>query len=889
MAGMTQQFPEIYLDLGYIEANLKATGPVDLLSDYRKYSEQIMGESGQHEEALSDFEEFCRTVGAKVSANKDADIIQLALREVESSEVYMAAKRLADQRPETLYLDWKNRSNVQSQNIATILHPGGPRVVKFLPDTRLVTGSTEGLIYVWNVVSGEILQKLHGHKSDITSLSLELSQDDIFCSGSEDGTVKQWAIKPMEEMENNQGDSLASRRKSLKRPTPKSSTNMSLEQMFSEHKARDESCSTIIVGDHEDEGVLAVSWRPGHQEVAVAGRSGSIRIYDLKTGEEKYSLTKCHSEPVNDLSYNEDGDILASASDDCTVRLWTSNGQFFASLNIHTMRVTHIRWLGSKSKLATLSAEHIYVWNSPGKGIETTILKRNRASSWTCLAASEDHVAAGTAEDRMVIVWNVETGQVISALPGQTSPVMSLDFSFDGMYLASTSEETLMVWNIDETEVEDQPLSLGPSHMTRWRNRVAITAAPDDMNRMVVLHNGNVVHLSTVQPSPITSIQLALDCDSVVFGTANGCVKKYDTLGGSVTELGSHAGTVTSVQISDDGMIVVSGGVDKTVRIFHTKKPSMECKGHEESVRDVKIIENGSKVLSCSLVGKLNIWDIHSGELLLKITSGTTQHATCLDVVQRNEDTLAAVSGVVGGVKIVNLETGKCLVEVGPASCPVRVVKFSPDGKLIVTGHDTGQVQIWDSVTGASLSSALPLHSSWVTDVSISSDCSTLITAGDRLVWWSLPSPTVVPQPSIVRRRKLSLPIPRSRRSSGSKSNRDSGHEDSLILKSDINSGCSSPIGSPPTRCVDSMFRRTLSGHLSYPENMSMPTSPVGKRKITKTGSFAQKELLQTFDIKGSSVNRVWVNNEFTQFVTVDDAGICYILDEFIPSSQFIR
>ena len=56
MAGMTQQFPEIYLDLGYIEANLKATGPVDLLSYYRRYHEQIMGESGHHEDALSDFE-----------------------------------------------------------------------------------------------------------------------------------------------------------------------------------------------------------------------------------------------------------------------------------------------------------------------------------------------------------------------------------------------------------------------------------------------------------------------------------------------------------------------------------------------------------------------------------------------------------------------------------------------------------------------------------------------------------------------------------------------------------------------------------------------------------------------------------------------------------------
>ena len=693
MAGMTQLFPEIYLDLGYIEANLKATGPVDLLSDYRRYHDQIMGEGGQHEEALSDFEEFCRTVGAKVSANKDADIIQLALREIENSEVYMAAKRLADQRPETLYLNWKNRSNVQSQNVATILHPGGPRVVKFLPDTRLVTGTSEGLLSVWNVVSGEVLQKLYGHKSDITCLSLDISQDDVFCSGSEDGTVKEWNIKSMEDLENPQSDSLSSRRKSIKRSTPKYSMNMTLEQMFKNTRDRDESSNTIIFGDHEDEGVLTVSWRPGRQEVAVAGRSGNIRIYDLKSGEEKYSMP-CHAEPVNDLAYNMSGDILASCSDDCSVRLWTSDAQFFASLTVHSMRVTHVRWVGARSKLATLSAEHIFVWNNPGQGIETQVLKRNRASSWTCLAASEDHVAAGTAEDRMVIVWNVDTCQVISALPGQTSPVTSLDFSCDGMFLASTSEETLMVWNIDETEAEDQPLSLGPPHMTRWRNREAVTAAPDDMNRMVVLHSGNVVHLSEVQPSPITCIQLALDCEGVVFGTAKGCVKKYDTASGIVTELGSHEEAVTSVEISDDGTTVVSGGVDKTVRIFHTMGPSIVCRGHEDSVRDVRIIQHGTRVLSCSLAGILNIWDIVSGELVLTIRSGTTGHATCLDVVERSGETLAAVSGVVGGVKIVNLDTGRCCVEVGPASCPVRVVKFSPDGKLIVTGHDTGQVQV---------------------------------------------------------------------------------------------------------------------------------------------------------------------------------------------------
>ena len=36
-------FPKIYLDLGFIEAMLKATSSVDLLNDYKRYGEHIIG------------------------------------------------------------------------------------------------------------------------------------------------------------------------------------------------------------------------------------------------------------------------------------------------------------------------------------------------------------------------------------------------------------------------------------------------------------------------------------------------------------------------------------------------------------------------------------------------------------------------------------------------------------------------------------------------------------------------------------------------------------------------------------------------------------------------------------------------------------------------------
>ncbi len=40
-------FPEIYLNLGFVESMLKASGPVDLLNDYKKYEEHIMGLVGE--------------------------------------------------------------------------------------------------------------------------------------------------------------------------------------------------------------------------------------------------------------------------------------------------------------------------------------------------------------------------------------------------------------------------------------------------------------------------------------------------------------------------------------------------------------------------------------------------------------------------------------------------------------------------------------------------------------------------------------------------------------------------------------------------------------------------------------------------------------------------
>ena len=65
--------------------------------------------------------------------------------------------------------------------------------------------------------------------------------------------------------------------------------------------------------------------------------------------------------------------------------------------------------------------------------------------------------------------------------------------------------------------------------------------------------------------------------------------------------------------------------------------------------------------------------------------------------------------------------------------------------------------------------------------------------------------------------------------------------------------------------------------------------SPIKKEfeECTKVGHKDSKELLQVFDIRGSAVTRIHASEDFKKFVTIDNAGIIYILEEINNSCKF--
>ena len=189
-----------------------------------------------------------------------------------------------------------------------------------------------------------------------------------------------------------------------------------------------------------------VTFAPDGRGLAAVGFESEVFL--LGNGEgERFSL-KCACQDLRAVRYRDDSAVLAVAGRCGTLHLFDSDTNECAEHRLHAGRIRDIVFLPSRS-IAVCVAEDGFVSVFDTSGVQPPRRFRVTTGKLFAVTVLNSDLIAVAGSDNVIRVIDWQKGQIVRRLEGHTGSVIALD-SQSGLLFSGSYDATLRRWSIDD-------------------------------------------------------------------------------------------------------------------------------------------------------------------------------------------------------------------------------------------------------------------------------------------------------------------------------------------------------------------------------------------------------------------------------------------------------
>ncbi len=688
-AGMKDNLRELLLNFNWQQSKLKATDIDSLISDYNYIVDDPPIQIVQGAIRLSTY--------ALASSQKHLGGQLLGrLKSTPNNEIQSLLKQITEQKVSISLVPIS----------CSLTSPGGPLIntvaghsdgvisICVTPDgTKIISGSLDKTIRVWNLENGTELQTIKGHYAPISSVCVTPDGKKVV-SSSFDKTIRIWDLENGTELQTMKGHY-----------SPISSV-----------------CIT-----------------PDGNKVVSASLDTTIRIWDLESGKELQTL-RGHSRGVRSVCVTKDGTKIVSASNDKTLKVWDiKSGKELKTLRGHRKTVRSVCITTNGAKAISVSDDRtLKIWNLKS-GDEIKTLRGHSSKINSVCIISDGTKAISASDDRILKVWDLNNGNEIQTLRGHSGRLRSVCATPCGTKVVSASlDSTIRIWTI-KCKMEPENFK---GHFDRVRSILitpdgtkAISASDDKTLKVWDLKNGNEIQTLRGHSKLIRSFCITQDGTKAISASNDGTIRVWDINNGKELKFWKeHYHGVRSVCVTQEGTRTVSVSLFGTIKISDIKdgRSLRYLYGYGEfwckkAAKSVYLTPDGTRVISTFDDGTLCVWNLRSGKELQNFIGHNDEiRSVCFTpdgtrVISASDD---------GTIRVWSLVSGAELQILSGHSEGVKSVCTTPDGTRVISASSDKTIRVWDLVNGREIQN-MKGHIGVIRSVCVTSDGNYVVSASE--------------------------------------------------------------------------------------------------------------------------------------------------------------